>query len=331
MAINEKRRACLMLMSASTLGISPFARAQTQAFPNKQIRIVVPFAAGGGVDAIARLVADRISPRLGQTVIIENKSGAGGIVGTDAVAKAAPDGHTILFGITTNLLVNQFLYSSLPYNPQRDLALVSQVATAAIILLTHASVPVNNAQELVEYIKANKGKLAYGSYGIGSQAHLVGAQMSLSTNAGMSHVPYRGEAPMLQDLLAGRIQMGFASALAVKPHLETGRLKAIGITGEQRLNVLPKIPTLVEQGLNDDIYRIVGWYGVAAPAGTPKPIVKRISDEVRTALEAQDVKARVAALAGFPTGSTPEEFDRIYARDLPVWEKAVKASGAKID
>jgi tripartite-type tricarboxylate transporter receptor subunit TctC len=329
MAMNQKRRACVLLLASSALGLGNFAAAQN--YPNKPIRIIVPFAAGGGTDAMARALADKLGPRLGQSVIVENKSGAGGIVGTEAVAKAPPDGYTLMVGLTTNLLINQFLYSSLPYNPQKDLQLVSQIGTAAIILLAHPSVPANNAQELVNYIKKNKGKVAYGSYGIGSQAHLAGAHMSQTLNAEMSHVPYRGEAPMLQDLIGGRIQIGFGSPLTAKGFLETGKLKAIGITGEQRLSVVPDIPTLSEQGLKDDIYRITGWYAVAAPAGTPKPIVKRISDEVKAAMQLPDIRTRFAAVGGVPTGTSPEELEAIYARDYPVWEQAVKASGARAD
>lgn len=330
MAINHSRRACILLVAAGVTGLSNYSIAQS--YPSKQIRIVVPFTPGGGTDAIARAIAEKIAPRLGQSVIIENKSGAGGIIGTDAVAKSAPDGHTFVLGLTTNLLINQYLYStSLPYNPQRDLAMVSQIGTAAAIMLVHPGIPANNVKELIAYIENNKGKVHYGSYGIGSQVHLIGAHMSQTLNAGMSHVPYRGEAPMLQDLIGGRIHIGFASALAAKPFMEMGRLKAIGITGEQRLTSLPNIPTLSEQGLKDDIYRITGWYAVAAPAGTPKAIVKRMSEEIQFAMQQPDVKARFVSLGGFPTGTTAEELEAIYARDAPVWEKAVKASGARLD
>jgi tripartite-type tricarboxylate transporter receptor subunit TctC len=320
----------LALAAFSTVATT--ATAQTaQNYPSRQIRVIVPYAAGGATDAIARIMAEKIGPRLGQAVIVENKTGASGIVGTDAVAKAAPDGHTLMVSLTSSMLANQFLFEKLPYNPQKDIALVAQVALAPIVLLTHTSVPVNNGQELLQYIKNNKGKLSYGTYGIGSHGHLASAYMSQSQQADMSHVPYRGEAPMLQDLIAGRIQMGFASALSVKPFIEAGRLKAIGVTGEQRFSAMPNVPTLAEQGLKDDVYRITGWIGVGAPGGTPKAILQRVADEIKVAWDAPDVKAKISAIGFVPVVTGPDAFSANYTKDWPVWEKAVKQSGARIE
>lgn len=216
-------------------------------WPTKPVKIIVPFNAGGATDTVARLIGEKLSSRLGQPVLIDNRGGAAGILGTDAVAKAAPDGYTLVLSLSTSLLINQFLYTKMPYNAQRDLALVSLIANAPTVLVVNAGLPVSNGAELMAYMAKNKGKLSYGSWGVGSQAHLAGAYMSQAQDADMSHVAYKGEAPMLQDLIGGQIQLAFASALGAKPHIETGKLKAIGVTGEQRMTVLPNVPTLPEQ------------------------------------------------------------------------------------
>jgi tripartite-type tricarboxylate transporter receptor subunit TctC len=291
----------------------------------------VPFPAGGATDAVARLLAERMAARLGQTVIVDNRAGASGIVGTDMVAKAPADGHTLSVSLSTNLLTNQLLFKKMPYNPQRDLALVSQIALAPVVLLVHPSVPAATAPELLKYIAANKGKLSYGSWGIGSAGHLSGAFLSQSQNGDMSHVAYKGEAPMVQDLIGGQIQMAFASALQAKPFVDAGKLKAIGITGEQRLSVLPNVPTLVEQGLKDDVYRITGWVAMAAPGATPKAVVQRLADEVRAICEQPEVRAKITALGFTAVARGPEEFAAAYRKDLPVWERLVKVTGATLD
>jgi len=323
------RRACAGLFAGAALVLATGAHAQS--YPSKPIRIVVPFAPGGATDILARLLAERMAPRLGQPVIVDNKAGAAGIVGTDSVAKSAPDGHTLVLGLSNSLLTNQFLYEKLPYDTQRDLVLVSQIATAPLLLVVHPSVPANTAPELLQYISRNKGKVAYGSYGIGAYPHLAGAYMNDALKADMSHVPYKGEAPMMQDLLGGQIQMAYASALQAKPHIDAGKIKAIGVTGEHRIAVMPNVPTLLEQGLKEDVYRLTGWLAFAAPAGTPPAVVKRVADELRFACEQPDVKARIAAMGFELKASTPEAFATAYKRELPVWERLVKISGAKLD
>ena len=319
------------MLATSTIGVGFGMPARAQDFPAKTIQFVVPFPAGGATDTVARLLAEKMAPRLGKAVIVDNKGGAAGILGTDTVAKAPADGHTLSVSLSTNLMINQFLFKKLPYNPQRDLALVSQIALAPIVLLVHPSVPAGTGPELLKYIAANKGKLSYGSWGIGSAGHLSGAFMSQSQNADMSHVPYKGEAPMVQDLIGGQIQMAFASAMQAKPFVDAGKLKAIGITGEQRMSVLPKVPTLVEQGLTDDVYRVTGWVAMAAPGATPKAVVQRIADEVRAACEQPDVRAKITALGFTAVARGPEEFAAAYRKDLPVWERLVKVTGATLD
>ncbi len=323
------RRTCLGILAASALCLGPAAHAQT--YPTKLIRIIVPFPAGGATDTVARLLAEKMGPRLGQTIIVENKGGAAGILGTDMVVKAPGDGHTLTVSLSTNLLTNQFLFKNLPYNPQRDLALVSQIAVAPIVLLVHPSVPASTGPELLKYIAANKGKVSYGSWGVGSAGHLSSAHLSKSQNANMSHVAYKGEAPMITDLIGGQIQMAFASAQQAKSFVDAGKLKAIGVTGEQRMSVLPNVPTLVEQGLKDDVFRVTGWVAMAAPAATPQAVVQRLADEVRAACELPEVRARITALGFTPVARGPEEFAAAYKKDLPVWERLVKQSGATLD
>lgn len=317
--------------AASLLALSAGTAAQAQTFPGKPIRLVVPFPPGGATDILARMLGEKLAVAFKQPVVIENKAGAAGIIGTDAVAKAPPDGHTLVLSLSNSFLTNQFLYTKLPYDTQRDLALVYQIATAPLVLVVHPSVPANTGPELLQYVKANKGKLAYGSYGTGAYPHLAGSHMSLTQQADMNHIPYKGEAPMMQELIGGQIQMAYASALQAKPHLEAGKIKAIGVTGERRMSTLPHVPTLAEQGLKDEAYRVTGWLALAAPAGTPKAVIDRIAAEVRAATRQPDVQARIAAMGFEARDSSPEAFTAVYKQELPVWERLIKQSGAKLE
>jgi len=327
---SPSRRAwlCATASAAALLAIAP---AQAQTYPSKPIKMVVPFAAGGATDVLARVLAEKMAAGLGQPVIIDNKPGAAGIIGTDAVAKAAPDGYTIVLSLSNSLLTNQFLYEKLPYDTQRDLTLVYQIAMAPLVLVVHPSVPVKTGPELLKYVSANKGKVAYGSYGVGAYPHLAGAHMSLTQNADMNHVAYKGEAPMLQDLIGGQIQMAYASALVAKPQIEAGKIKAIGVTGDRRMSTLPNVPTLAEQGMKDEAYRVTGWLAIAAPGNTPKAIVQRIADEVRKATQQPDVQAKVAGMGFELKDSSPEAFAAAYKQERPVWERLIKQSGAKLE
>ncbi|CAN7634739.1 tripartite tricarboxylate transporter substrate binding protein [Variovorax sp. LjRoot290] len=331
MNTHSLNRRAWLCAAASALALGAGSVAHAQAYPNKPIKMVVPFAAGGGTDVLARVIGEKLAAGLGQPVVIDNKPGAAGIIGTDAVAKAAPDGYTIVMSLSNALLTNQFLYEKLPYHPERDLTLVYQVAMGPLVLVVHPGVPVRTAPELLKYVAANKGKLAYGSYGLGAYPHLAGAHMSLTQDADMNHVAYKGEAPMVQDLIGGQIQMAYASALQAKPHIEAGKLKAIGVTGERRLSTLPNVPTLAEQGLKDEAYRLTGWLAVAAPAGTPKPIVQRLADEIRKATQQPDVQQKVAAMGFELKDSSPEAFAAAYKAERPVWERLIKQSGAKLE
>ena len=329
-----KRRSVLQGMAAlGSTGLLGTALAQTgkAAWPTKPIRLVVPFNAGGATDIIARTVGEALSKRIGQPVVVDNKGGAAGILGTDAVAKAPADGHTLLLTLSTSMLINQFLYTKLPYNPQKDLALITQMAAAPVTLVVHPSVPANNMKELLAYVKAQKGKLSYGSWGTGSYAHLAGAYMSKTTDSDMVHVAYKGEAPMIQELIGGQLQLCFSSALNTKPFIDSGRVKAIGVTGKQRMDILPKVPTIFEQGVQDDAYSIFGWVAMGAPAGIPKEIVDQLSAHLREVAKDPKVVERIAAAGFLPMMNSPQEFQQNYQRDMPIWKALVEAAGARLD
>lgn len=307
------------------------AQAGKMAWPTKPIRLIVPFNAGGATDIIARTVGEALSKRIGQPVVVDNKGGAAGILGTDAVAKAPADGHTLLLSLSTSMLINQFLYPKLPYKPQKDLALVSQVAAAPVTLVVHPSVSVNNMKELLAYVKSHKGKLSYGSWGTGSYAHLAGAYMSKTMDADMVHVAYKGEAPMIQELIGGQLQLCFSSALNTKPFIDPGRVKAIGVTGKQRMDILPKLPTIFEQGVQDDAYTVFGWLAVGAPAGTPSDIVDQLNAHLREIAKEPKVLERIAGAGFMPMMNSPDEFRQNYQRDLPIWKALVEAADARLE
>jgi tripartite-type tricarboxylate transporter receptor subunit TctC len=330
--LKNKSRRQLMVNAAMALMatcVNFYAHAQT--YPSRPIKLIVPYAPGGATDIIARTLAEKLSDRLGQPVLIDNRAGAGGVTGTDTAAKSAPDGYTFLISLGTTILINQFLYEKLPYNPSRDFALVSQLALAPVTLLVNPNSPINNANDLKAHILKNPKKLSYGSWGMGSYAHLAGAYLSQNLNADMTHAAYKGEAPMLQDLVGGQIDFAFASAQTAKPYIDGGRLRSIAVTGEQRMSVLPNVPTMREQGLKDDIFRVTGWIAMAAPAKTPNDVLQRVSAEVRAIVALPETQDRINKMGFMPVGNTPEQFSVVYKTESPVWERVVKLSGAKLD
>jgi tripartite-type tricarboxylate transporter receptor subunit TctC len=219
----------------------------------------------------------------------------------------------------------------LPYNPSRDFTLVSQLALAPVTLLVNPNSSIKNANDLKAHILKNPSKLSYGSWGMGSYAHLAGAYLSQSLNADMTHAAYKGEAPMLQDLVGGQIDFAFASAQTAKPYIDSGKLRSIAVTGEQRMSVLGTVPTMREQGFKDDIFRVTGWIAMAAPAKTPNELVQRVSTEVRAIVALPETQDRIHKMGFTPVGNTPEQFSAVYKNEYPVWERVVKLSGAKLD
>ena len=329
---NTSRRHILVAAAAaagsSLVGLPAWAKAK---YPSKPIRFIVPFNPGGATDIVARVLGEAMSKKLGQPIIVENKAGASAMLGTDQVAKSAPDGYNVVLSLSTSLLINQFLYSKMAYNPQKDLLMLSELASAPVTLVVHPSVPANNMQELLAWVKANKSKVSYGSWGVGSYAHLGGAYMSKSMDADMSHVAYKGEAPMIQELIGGQLQLCFSSAQNTKPFIESGRLKVIGVTGKQRMNVLPNVPTIYEQGVTDDAYAITGFVGMALPAGTPKEVVDVLYAAIQEASKDPKVQERMDGAGFLPVYSSPEEFAKSYAQAAPVWKQLIEVAEAKVD
>ncbi len=304
------------------------AAAQAGDFPGKAIRIVVPFPPGGATDAAARLIAVKMSEKWGQPVLVDNRAGAGGNVGSDIVAKAPPDGYTLVMGVTGSHAINTSLYTKMPYDPVTDFVAISQVAVVPNVLVVHPSVPAKNLAELMALAKKEPGKLNYASLGNGTAAHLGMEMLKSEAGVDITHVPYKGSAPAVSDLLAGQVQMmvdGLPSAL---PHIKAGKLRAIALTSLHRAPSLPDLPTIAETypGFYAD-----AWSGLFAPKGTPQPVVDKLSAEVQRILKLPDVREKLAALGAEPVGSTQAEFTAHVKREIDKWAKVVKTSGAKVD
>jgi tripartite-type tricarboxylate transporter receptor subunit TctC len=308
------------------------AAAQAEGYPTKPITFIVPYPAGGGTDVVARSLAEEIGKRLGQPIVVDNRPGASGILGTMAVVKAPADGHTVLISLVQSALTNKFLYQKLPYDTQRDLAFVSEIATGPLVLTINAhAVPASNLKEFLAWAAKNKGKVNYGSWGAGSYPHLAGALMSKTGDLDMTHVAYKGEAPMVQDLVAGQITFAVGAPMTLKPYIDSGRLRALAVTGRERSSVLPQVPTFSQAGARDDAFALTGWLGMLVPLHTPKPVIAALEKATREAVQSTAVQARFQVLGLQGIGSTAEQFRKDYENDLPTWERLVNVSGARLD
>jgi tripartite-type tricarboxylate transporter receptor subunit TctC len=314
-----------VLASSLCTVISSSAHAQT--FPGTLIRIVVPAAAGGGTDILARAMSQQLQTMWGQTVIIDNRAGAGGLIGTRSVITAPADGHTLLMG-ATSAIMSLALNTPSPFEISRDLAAVTLVSAPPYVLVAHPSVPAKNSTELIAYAKANPGKLNYGSSGTGAASHLSGALFAQMAGIEMQHVPYRGMGPAVPDLLGGRIQLIFAPAVTVTAHIASGALRMIGTTGAARSSLLPDYPTIAETGLPK--YDSLGWFGLFAPAATPPALVERISADLRKVLVSDDLKKRLAEQGAEPAPSTPNEFKTFVNNDIRKWVELANTAGIKL-
>jgi tripartite-type tricarboxylate transporter receptor subunit TctC len=315
-----------------TLGLTatlaaPVVLAQTT-WPNKPIRVIVPYTPGGFTDVTARLIAQKLQERLGQTVIIDNRPGAGSITGVDALAKAAPDGYT--FGVViAAYAANTTLYPKLPYDPKKDLVGVSLIGISPLIAGVNNEAPFKNARELVDYAKRNPGKINFGSSGNGSAAHLTTELLKAQTGTYMVHIPYRGAAPALNDLMGGQIQLFFDAASGLIQPGRAGRVRLIGVASDKRLAAAPDVPTFIEQGLTQ--FTGSTWAGMLAPAGTPRDIVKRVSDEVARIVRTDDVKQKLDGMGTIPVGGTPEEFDAFIASETAKWGDVIRRAKVTVD
>ncbi len=317
------------VLATALLALHPFARSQPAAWPRQSIRFVVPFAPGGTSEIVARSVAAELSKQLGQTVFVDNKGGGAGLPAMTDVAKAAPDGHTIILGHVGSLAVNPYIFPNQPYDVNKDFVPVTLLAKVPNLFVIHPDVPAKDFKEFVAYAKKNPGKLNYGSAGNASAGHLAMEYLKLVTGMFITHIPYRGTGPQLTDLLAGRTQASSAGLPALIPHIKSGKLRAIAVGTAQRLAQLPEVPTVAEMGFKD--FETSQWYGILAPAGTPREIVKKLQEESLKALKSSAVTERFAADSAVGGGGTPEEFAAFIAQQQKVWSDIVKRAGIKPD
>ena len=297
-------------------------------YPSKPIRLIVPFAPGGSNDIMGRIVAQKFSESLGQQVVVDNRAGGSGIIGTDLAAKAAPDGYTLLM-MSLTFAVNPSLFRKLPYDTEKDLAPITLVASAPLMLVVHPSLPVKSLQDFLAHAKANPGKLNFGSGGPGTTPHLAGEMLKLMAGLRMTHVPYKGGGPALADLMGGQIQLMLENIPSTLPLAKSGKLRALAVTGLKRSPLAPELPTLNEAGLKG--YEIVGWNGLFAPGGTPSNIVTHLYEQTVKALAQPDVKERLATLGAEGVGSTPDEFRAFIKAEIAKWAKVVKAADLKVE
>lgn len=308
-------------------GLSQIAAAQTaQSYPNRPIRMIAPSGAGGPVDVICRTVSQGLAEVLGQQIIIDNRVGAAGLIGTELVAKAAPDGYTLLFGFSGPLAIVPNLNPNTPYDPIRDLVPVSQVAAAPYVLLVHPSVPATSVKQLVALARSRPGKMNFSSGGSGVGIHMAGELFKVAAGVQIVHVPYKGAAPAMTALMAGEVDMMFNGVSPALPHIQSGKVRALAVGGGKRSALLPELPTVKEAGYD---FNTEGWYGVVAPRGTPQPVVARLHEGLVRALNTPEMKASLGKLAVEVVGSTPGEFARLIREEHAMWGKVIKAAGLR--
>jgi tripartite-type tricarboxylate transporter receptor subunit TctC len=312
---------------SAVLGTALFAfPAFGQEYPSRPVRLVVPFAAGGPNDIIARLVGGRLSEALGQPIVVENRPGAGGNIGTDFVAKAAPDGYTLLSAGPGSLIINPLL-GSVPYDTARDFAPVSLMASAPNVLVVHPSLPAKSVKELIELARARPRHLNYASGGPGSTPHLSGALFAVMAGIDIVHVPYKGTGPASADLLGGQVQMAFFGIPPLLPHIRSGKLRALAVTGKRRSPELPEVPTVHEAALPG--YEVSPWYGLLAPAGTSRAIITRLNAEVARVVRSAEMREKLASQGAEPAGGTPEDYAAVIRADTATWARVIKDAGIR--
>lgn len=311
-------------LAAASLVLGAFA-----AWPDKPLKIVVPFSAGGSTDTVARIMAEKLGTALGQPVIVDNRAGAGGAIGTEYVARSAPDGYTMLMGTSSTLAIAPWVYRHLSYNPSKDFAPVSLLGTADIIVVVNPKVPVRSIGELLAYAKANPGKLTFASGGNGSISHLLGEYFKSSAHVDLLHVPYKGDAQMVTDFLAGQVDMAFGTAVAWLPYVKNGKAIALAVTNPKRSLTMTDLPTVSESGVPG--YDAVQWFGIAVPAGTPKDVVERLASEMRKVVQMPDVRKRFTDLGFDVVGDTPAEFASFLQKENAKWKQIAEVSHTVLD
>jgi len=310
---------------AAALAFILFAGTCAATYPERPIRMIVPTAPGGGPDVVGRIFALRLGTILGQQIVVDNRAGANGIIGSEIAARATPDGYTLLI-TSTSFAINPNVYRKLPYDPLRDFTPISMIVNSGgLVIVVHPSFPARSLQQLIEIARAGPGKINYGSPGFGNLAHLAGELFQLMAGVKINHVPYKGAGPAVNDLLAGHIPLMFGASPSVVPFVKTGRLRALAFTGPKRSDQLPDVPTVDETGLKG--YEASGWFGLYGPAGLAKPIVNRLYESAREAVQTPETRKRYAEIIMESVGSTPDEFTRFLKEDLVKYAKIVKAAG----
>ena len=320
------RRVLLASMTAAALGGTQVPAVAQGAYPSQNIRFVVPYAAGGGTDVLARMIAQKLQEAWSTTVLVDNKPGAGGTIGNNLVAKAAPDGHTVLVGITA-IIQQPPLMSNLPYDVFRDFTPITQIAISPSMFVVQPSTPANNLKEFVALVKANPGKYNYGTYGAGTSAHIQGSLLNMQAGLDMVHVPFPGAAPLVNNMVGGQLTSAFIDMGTAKAHIKS--FKVLAVTGTKRLPHLPEVPTLLEEGYNSfDPY---GWFALFMPAGTPAPVVAKFSDEVNRILKLPDVVARIEGMGLWVGGGKPEDFQKALKADAAIYARIIKEANIKLN
>jgi tripartite-type tricarboxylate transporter receptor subunit TctC len=318
------------LMACALLAAAGAAQGQGQggkAYPEKMIKVVVPYPAGGATDTLGRMVAGRLEGWK-QAAIVENRPGASGNIGSEMVAKSAPDGHTILIGITA-MIQAPFLYAKMPFDPVKSFEPVVLLARSADLFVVPAATPAGTLKEFLALVKANPGKYNYGSYGNATSSHIHGEMLKVQTGADLVHVPYKGAAPLVSDLLGGQVASGFVDVASVRGHLNSGKLKVLAVTGAQRFTILPEVPTMTELGYK--AFEPYGWFGVFVPAGTPKEIVAKLADEIASLVRSPEGSARIEGLGLQPGGEKADDFARIMKNDADTWDKVIREAHIRIE
>ena len=317
------------LAFALALGISGLPAAQAQTWPAKPVRIVVPFSPGGFADSSVRSIADRLGARLGQSVVVENRPGAGGNIGAELVAKSAPDGYTLLAGYDGTMVVNPHVYAKLGFDTLKDFAPVTKLGDGAVIIVAHPSVPANNLRELIALAKGKPGALSFGSSGTGGSAHLACEMLNQRAGIELIHIPYKGGSQAITDAVGGQVPLVCTAIATAQQFIKNGKLKALGISSAKRDPAMPEVPTFVESGLPGFV--VTSWMGILAPANTPRAIVDRLQTEIAAVLQLPDVRARYAVLGIDPVGNKPEEYAAQLKADLDAWGPVVKKAKLRID
>ena len=315
------------LIAALLCAASAFAHAQQ--YPTRASRIIVPWTAGGTADLMARIAGQKFAEALGQQYIVDNRPGAGGLIGTEQAAKATPDGHTLLLATTAPNSVAPSLYAKIPFDPVKDFASISLMATTCYVLSVHPSMPVKTTKDLVALAKARPGQLTFSSPGAGTPNHLSGEMFKLLTGVDMQHVPYKGSSQAIADVMGGQIALSFENIVVASTFVKSGRVKALAVTSAKRAGALPTVPTVAESGVPG--FEAVGWFGMVAPAATPREVITKLNGELTRALGTADVRDRITSLGAEVVPTTPDGMDKFNLGQIALWGKVVKASGAKVE